>query len=91
VGFIAPTGWTWASIAVAASTTTAGTTYYNTQDRYGARLIYSATAATWTVVDAPTETWGWRRIKVQSVNGSGVAVNQTGVADSTRTVTLVCR
>lgn len=90
-GFIVPTGWTAANIAVAASVTTTGTTYYNTQDRYGAKLIYAATANTWTVVDSPSETWGWRRIKIQSVNGSGVDVNQTGVADSTRTVTIVCR
>ena len=91
VGFIVPTGWTTANIAIAASTTTAGTTVYNTQDRYGSRLSFVATANTWTVVDAPAETWGWRSAKIQSINGAGAAVNQTGAAASTRTVKGVCR
>lgn len=91
VGFIVPTGWTAANIAIAASTTTSGATVYNTQDRYGSRLTFVATANTWTVVDVPAETWGWRSAKVQSINSSGADVNQTGVAASTRTVKGVCR
>lgn len=91
VGFIVPTGWTAANIAIAASTTTTGATVYNTQDRYGARLTFVATANTWTVVDAPAETWGWRSAKIQSINAAGAAVNQVGVAASTRTVKGVCR
>lgn len=90
IAFIAPTGWTAAAISVSGSIN--GTTFYNMQDRYGARLIFAATAATWTVVDSPAETWSPRFAKIQSVNAStGAAVNQVGVADSTRTVTIVCR
>jgi hypothetical protein len=90
IGFIAPTGWTTAAISVSFSAN--GTTYYPVQDRYGSKLTWAATAATWTVVDMPAETWGARSMKVESVNAStGAAVNQTGVADSTRTVTIVCR
>lgn len=90
VGIIAPTGWTAAAVSISASVN--GTTFYDTQDRYGAKLIWLVTANTWTVIDAPAETWSARYLKIQSVNAStGAAINQTGVADSTRTVTIVCR
>jgi hypothetical protein len=80
--FIIPATWTAASLAFEASTN--GTTFY-TVNMYGGRRI-EAVAVGWNDI-APADSWGWRHMKILSVNGSGVAVNQAASAP----VIVVCR
>jgi hypothetical protein len=80
---IMPAAWTSAGLAFQASIN--GTDYYKVKV-LGSRWIETVAADDWVVV-TPADGWSWRYVKFESVNSSGVAVNQGG----DRTITLVYR
>lgn len=84
VGMIMPSAWTTASIAFYAATQSSSGN--NVYDEFGSRVIIPVAASSWVKLQY-TDTYGFRRLKIQSVNSSGVDVNQT----AQRVITIVCR
>lgn len=84
VGIITDAAWTTASIALTASVD--GTNYYTVYDQFGSLVSLAAASSRWIAL-SPSDTWGFRYIKLASVDGSGNAVAQT----ATRTLKVICR
>jgi len=83
-GILIPAQWTAAGLAIQASID--DETYANVYDVYGTRVWIPAAASYWIVLE-PSDTWGFRHLKVVSTDSAFAAVNQTAA----RSVAIVCR
>ena len=84
-GVVVGTAWTTANIAFTASVD--GTNYFAVYDGFGSLVTVSAAADRWIQL-SPADTWGFRYVKVASVNTA------TGAAEAqaaTRTLRIICR
>lgn len=84
-GIVVGTAWTTANIALTASVD--GTNYYAVYDVFGSLVTISAAADRWIQL-SPADTWGFRYVKIASVNTA------TGAAEAqaaTRTLKIICR
>ena len=84
-GIVMDSAWTAAKIALTASVD--GTNYYAVYDQYDALVTYSVAASRWVQLQ-PGDSWGYRYVRLVSVN---VATGAAEAQGATRTLKIICR